>query len=99
MTGTKWRIDPFHQKTTWTIRNPRGAFAHVFNALGQIYDQFLRAFARTARISDAANIAENISQTRWLEVHYPGRTGQGLRELRHSAVTDCAYVAQFLGQN
>ena len=99
MTGTKRRIHPFHQKTTRAIRNRCGAFAHVLNALGQIYDQFLCAFARIARISDASNIAENIGQTCWLEVHYSRRTRQSLRELRHSPVTDRADVAQFLGQN
>src|SRR5512132_987455 len=99
MTGTERRIDPLHQKTTWTIQNPRGAFAHVFNALGQIYDQFLRTFTRIARVSDAPNIAENIGQTCRLEVHYSRRTRQSLRKLRYSSVADSADVAQFLGQN
>lgn len=99
MTATKWRIHPFHQKTTSAILNCCGAFAHVFNAFQQIYDQFLRTFARIARISDVPYITENIGQTCWLEVHYSRRTRQGLRELRHSAVTHCADIAQFLGQN
>jgi len=97
MAGTKWWIHPFDQKTTWAIRNCCGAFAHVFNALEQIYDQFLRAFARIARISDAPNIIENVDQTRRFEIQHLGRTRQSLREFRHSAVTDCTDVAQFLG--
>lgn len=52
-----------------------------------------------ARISNAANIAENIRQTCWLEIYYSGQTRQSFRELRHGAVADSAYVAQFLGQN
>jgi hypothetical protein len=99
MTGTERRIHPFHQKTTRAIRDRCGAFAHVFNALGQIYDQFLRTFTRIARVRDAPNIAENIGQTCRLEVHYPRRTRQSLRKLRYSSVADSAYVAQFLGQN
>jgi hypothetical protein len=59
----------------------------------------LRAFARIARIGDASNIAENVGQTCWLEVHHSRRTRQSLRELGHSAVTHCADIAQFLGQN
>ena len=51
------------------------------------------------RLRDAPNVVENISQTRWLEVHHLRRTRQSLREFRDSAVTDRANVAQFLGQN
>jgi hypothetical protein len=81
------------------MRDPCGAPAHILNALGQISYQFFRASAYVARISDAPNIVENLSQTRRLEVHYPRRTRQGLREFRDSAVPDRANVTQSLGQD
>src|ERR1043166_3997987 len=76
-----------------------GALAHVLNAPGQISDQFFRASAYLARISDTPNIVENLSQTRRLEVHYPRRTRQSSREFLDSAVADRANVAQSLGQD
>jgi hypothetical protein len=62
-------------------------------------DQFFGTLRYVTRLPHALNVIENIVETCWLEIHHSRRTRQSLRELRHSAVTDCADIAQFLGEN
>src|SRR5436190_13936265 len=70
MTRAKRRIHPFHQETAWPMRNATRSVSHEFDTFRQSGDDLMRPLRRSARVSDASNIIENVREACWLKVHY-----------------------------
>ena len=99
MAGAKGRIDPFHEKTAWTLSDPFRSCAHRFNPSRQSPHDLLGALGHAARFPNPPDVVENIVETGRLQAHNLRRTGQSRGQSRDRAVADGANVAEFLGQD
>src|SRR5260370_22716439 len=99
MCGAKRRIDPFHQKASWSIGDSCSAIAHIFHSRQYPSNYFVSAFRNAAYLRDMTNILENIGETGWFQNHHSRRSRKSFRKPRDRAITDSAHVAQLLGEN
>lgn len=99
MTRAKRRLHPLHQKTTWSMRNAIRSEPHGSDTFPRPGCDASRALRHIARFRDASNIIEYVREASWLEVHYLWWAWQSLGEPGHSAITNRADIAQFLGEN
>jgi hypothetical protein len=81
------------------MRNAIRSEPHGFDTFGQFRYNAICSLRNTARFCNTSNIVEYVQEACWLEVHNLWRAGQSLGEPCNRAITDCAHVTQFLGEN